>query len=259
MNKTEIVWTALTWNPCSGCVPVSPGCKFCYARKLAEDKRGTLAFPHGFDIVMKPHKLDEPRRLKGSQLIFVNSMSDLFLDEITDEYRDRVLTVIRECPRHTFQTLTKRPNRAAEYCRSRKLPANLWLGVTAEDQTRANQRIPLLQQIDAAVRFLSIEPMLSGIELDLRGIGWVIVGGESGAHLMDPEVCARRALVERVKGKWLPREDRSDWVRGVRDQCAAASVPFLLKQWGGSKGSIAGRTLDGQIHDAYPVGFSRAA
>lgn len=260
MNQTEIVWTEKTWNPASGCTPVSPGCAYCYARKLAEDKRGTLAFPRGFDIVLKPHKLDEPRSIRKPSLIFVNSMSDLFLDEIPDSYRDRILDVIRETPRHTYQTLTKRPARAVEYCRSRQLPPNLWLGVTVEDQTRANERIPLLQQIDAAVRFLSVEPMLSPLTLDLSGVGWVIVGGESGAHLMDADVAECRALVRRnARGKWEPRTDRLDWVREVRDQCKAAHVPFLFKQWGGSRGPIAGRELDGVIYDAYPANFSRAA
>jgi protein gp37 len=261
MNVTEIVWTEKTWNPMSGCHPVSPGCAHCYARKLAEDKRGTLAFPVGFDVVLKPHKLNEPHAMKKPALIFVNSMSDLFLDEIPDEYRDRVLRVIAETPRHTYQSLTKRPANAARYFATRKVPPNMWLGVTVEDQLRADERIPLLRQIDARVRFLSVEPMLSAIAFDsLDGMGWVIVGGESGSHLMRPDVCEQRALVDRTQsGKWAPRLSRVPWVRLVRDQCVAASVPFLFKQWGGSKGPIAGRELDGRIWDEYPIGFSRAA
>lgn len=176
------VWTSKTWNPVSGCYPASTGCAHCYARKLAEDKRGTIAFPLGFDVVMKPHKLDEPRKIKASTLIFVNSMSDLFLPEISDEYRDRILAVIRETPRHTYQTLTKRPENAVRYCATRKLPANLWLGVSVEAQPYVG-RVDELRKIEAAVRFLSIEPMLSDLTLNLADVGWVIVGGESGCHL----------------------------------------------------------------------------
>lgn len=257
MNNTEIVWTSKTWNPVSGCYPASTGCAHCYARKLAEDKRGTIAFPLGFDVVMKPHKLDEPRKIKASTLIFVNSMSDLFLPEISDEYRDRILAVIRETPRHTYQTLTKRPENAVRYCATRKLPANLWLGVSVEAQPYVG-RVDELRKIEAAVRFLSIEPMLSDLTLNLADVGWVIVGGESGCHLMDSAVCSARGLVERVRGKWVAREDRKDWVRHVRDQCLAAGVPFLFKQWGGAKGHLAGRELDGKIWDQYPAGYNRS-
>ena len=189
-------------------------------------------------------------------MIFVNSMSDLFLPEIADDYRDQILDVIRETPRHTYQTLTKRPEIAARYCANRKLPPNLWLGTSVESQRHVD-RIDHLRKVDAAVRFLSIEPMLSDLTLDLTGIGWVIVGGESGCHLMDPAVCADRGLVERVRGKWIARDDRKPWVRHVRDQCVEAGVPFLFKQWGGSKGHLAGRELDGQIWNEYPTSYQR--
>jgi protein gp37 len=252
MNTTEIVWTEKTWNPVSGCHAVSPGCAYCYARTLAEQKRGTVAFPVGFDVVLKPHKLNEPKRLKTPSLIFVNSMSDLFLDEIPDEYRERILDVIRATPQHTYQTLTKRPEGAARFAATHELPSNLWLGATVEDQARRT-RIDVLRTIKASVRFLSIEPMLSAIDLgDLRGIGWVIVGGESGSHLLDPAVCQVRGLVRRERDAWVPRGERADWVRSIRDQCKRAGVPFLFKQWGGSRGPIAGRMLDGQIWDQYP-------
>jgi protein gp37 len=216
-----------------------------------------LAFPKGFDIVMKPHKLMEPLVQKNPQLIFVNSMSDLFLDEIPDEYRDRILDTIRQAYWHTFQTLTKRPERAAEYFRARKVPANLWLGVTCGIKS-ALHRIDTLRSIAATVRFISVEPLLEDLgPMNLEGIHWGIVGGESGSHLCIPGVCQERGLVRRHDGKWVPREDRKPWVRSVRDQCAAKRVPFLFKQWGGSKGPIAGRTLDGRVHDEYPVAYSR--
>jgi protein gp37 len=253
MNNTEIVWTEKTWNPTSGCHPVSEECRHCYARSLAEQRRGTVAFPVGFDIVMKPHKLDEPRKIKAPALIFVNSMSDLFLDEITDEYRDRILTVIRETPRHTFQTLTKRPENAARYFSTRDVPANLWLGVTCGGASWAH-RIDVLRTINAMVRFVSVEPLIEPLgQVDLSGIHWVIVGGESGNHLSDPAVALKRALVSRVRGKWTAREDRVQWIRDIRDQCTAAGVAFLFKQWGGTRGHLAGRTLDGRIWDEYPA------
>ena len=252
MNTTKIVWTEKTWNPVSGCQAVSSECKHCYARTLAERYRGTAAFPAGFDLTFRPHKLDEPRRLTEPSLIFVNSMSDLFLDGIPDGYRDRVLAVIAATPRHTFQTLTKRPEAAERYFAARRVPPNLWLGVSCGGPEWSG-RIDVLRRIDVAVRFVSIEPMLAPFDaIDLEGVGWVIVGGESGLHLCDPAVCAGRGLVRRTSQGWEPREDRMPWVRGVRDMCAASGVPFLFKQWGGSKGELAGRTLDGEIHDAYP-------
>jgi protein gp37 len=253
MNKTEIVWTEKTWNPVSGCHPVSAECRHCYARTLAEQKRGTLAFQNGFDVVLKPHKLSEPRKLRQPTLIFVNSMSDLFLDEIPDDYRDQILEVIRSTPRHIFQTLTKRPENAARYFSTRKVPVNLWLGVTCGGAPWVD-RIATLRTIEAATRFVSVEPLIRPLgQVDLTGIHWVIVGGESGNHLTDPTVAEKRALVHRPNGKWQAREDRMPWVREIRDQCAATGVALLFKQWGGTKGHLAGRELDGRIHDEYPT------
>jgi protein gp37 len=203
---------------------------------------------------MRPHKLAEPRRLRQPTLIFVNSMSDLFLDNIPDDYRDQIVDVIASTPRHIFQTLTKRPETAARYFATRPVPKNLWLGVTVGGAPWKH-RIDTLRTIRASVRFLSIEPLIQGVgALDLADIHWVIVGGESGTHLCDPSVCADRGLVQREgRTGWAPREDRMDWVRSIRDQCSAANVAFLFKQWGGSRGHLAGRTLDGRVHDEYPT------
>lgn len=266
MNETEIKWTELTWNPASGCTKISPGCKYCYAHALAENKRGTPAFPVGFDIVEKPHKLCEPAKTKRPSLIFTNSMTDMFHEEISDAYRDRIFTAIAATPRHRYQVLTKRPEAAARYFTTRRVPDCVWLGVTIENQNYVD-RLRVLRRIAAKVRFASLEPLLGPIDLELAefgedrltdGIHWVIVGGESGAHLSDPGVREERGLSrkgDRVAGEplWVPREDRIQWVRSVRDQCERAHVAFFFKQWGGTRPESAGRTLDGATHDGLPA------
>lgn len=252
MNETGIIWTEATWNPASGCELVSEGCKYCYALTLAERKRGTPAFPHGFDLTLRPHKLTEPFRLKQPMLVFVNSMSDLFWDEIPDSYRDKVMDVIEETPQHEYQILTKRPENMLRYSLRRKLPLNVWAGVTVESE-RLTGRIGVLRMVDAAIRFVSAEPLLSPLpSLTLDGIHWLISGGESGAHLSDPAVASRRALVEKVGGCWQPREDRYGWVRELRDQCTAQRVAFFHKQWGGPTPASGGRMVDGRTHDEFP-------
>jgi protein gp37 len=263
MNDTEIRWTELTWNPASGCKKITAGCKHCYAETLAENKRGTPAFPNGFDLTIRPHKLNEPYRVREPSLVFVNSMSDLFWEEITDEYRDRVLDVIEDTPQHQYQVLTKRHENMLRYSRRRRLPKNFWAGVTVEDQACAELRIPVLLQVEAAVRFLSIEPALSLIDLgpflkaSPGGLSWVIYGGESGSHLSDPAVAEKRALVRKVDGSWTPREDRAPWPRAVRDACVAAKVPFFFKQWGGPRPTSGGKLLDGKAWEQYPKAAKR--
>jgi len=257
MQKTAIKWTEKTWNPVSGCTPISPGCARCYAKSIAEPKRGTRAFPNGFDITFRPHKLKEVRKLKSGELVFVNSMSDLFHSEIPDSYRLDILHEIAMSPA-TFQTLTKRPARAVEFFRSRQVPPNLWLGVTVEDQKRAEERIPLLQQVDAGLRFLSIEPLLSPVDLRpelLNGIGWVIVGGESGPHLFNEQEANNRGLTQYQRDgskRWDVQPLKVPWMRTIRDTCSAAAVPFFFKQWGGVRGDVAGNMLDGVKHEEYP-------
>jgi len=254
MNVTEINWTELTWNPASGCKKLSAGCKYCYAHGIAEPKRGTAAFPVGFDVMLRPWKLGEPAKVKRPSLIFTNSMTDMFLDEISDSYRDQILDAMANASHHRYQVLTKRPEIAARYFATRKVPDYLWLGTTVEHQATAH-RIETLKSIDAKVRYVSAEPLLGPIVADLVGIHWLISGGESGNHLMRPNVCTERALVRRGgagESTWVARDDRMDWVRGLRDQCQRDNVAFWHKQWGGSKGFLAGRLLDGRTWDEMP-------
>jgi protein gp37 len=250
VNETKIRWTEKTWNPWSGCDRVSPGCRYCYAETLAEGKRGSPAFPRGFELTLRPHKLREPKALKKPALIFVNSMSDFFWDAVSDEERDKVLDVIEATP-HEYQVLTKRPANALRYSRRRKLPRNFWIGVTIENQATA-VRLDVLKKIEAEIRFVSAEPLLSPLTLDLSGIQWLISGGESGRHLSDPVIAEQRALAMRVGSRWVPREDRIDWVRALRDQCAFFGTAYLHKQWGGYRPDSAGHVLDGRTHDDYP-------
>ena len=202
MNKTSILWTEATWNPMSGCEEVSEGCKYCYARRLAEDKRGTRAFPDGFDLTFRPHKLAEPRALKSPALIFVNSMSDLFYEKIPDSYRDKIIDVMEQTPQHEYQVLTKRPELMLHYSRRRKLPRNFWAGVTVEHE-RMIERIDILRQVDVEIRLISAEPLLSALpDLNLDGIHWIISAGESGRHLWDavPPNAARSSCAATASG-----------------------------------------------------------
>lgn len=260
MNETTIAWTQATWNGFSGCKQISEGCAHCYALSLAEKRRGTAAFPNGFDLTIREHKFTEPLKLKQPTLIFVNSMSDFFLKDsefglepgTMDAIRDRLIDVMQQTP-HEYQVLTKRPDELLRYSRRRKLPGNFWAGVTL-DTNRHYDRVDILRQVDAEIRFLSVEPMLSAMPgLNLSGIHWVIGGGESGLHLMDERVRAKRSMADRSpKGKWTPRADRYHWATGLRDQCITQSVKFFWKQWGGVKPSSAGREIDGRTWDEFP-------
>jgi protein gp37 len=257
MNETQINWTDLTWNPMSGCEVISAGCKHCYAQTLAENKRGTRAFPNGFDLTIRPHKLAEPSKVKRPSLIFCNSMSDLFWDQVSDEYRDRVFDAIRAAPQHRYQILTKRPEIAARYFETREVPDSVWLGVTVEHVSTVH-RLDTLRRIDARVRFVSAEPLIGHLgDIDLSGYHWLISGGESGTHLADPAIARQRALVRRGDRKtgeptWLPREDRYHWITSLRDQCADQGVAFWHKQWGGTRPEAGGRLVDGRAHDGMP-------
>ena len=235
---TKIEWTDATWNPVRGCTKVSPGCKHCYAERFAERFRGVPGHPfeQGFDVKLIPRRLGEPLRWSEPRMIFVNSMSDLFHDEVPDAYISRVATIMYLARWHTYQVLTKRSKRLLEMLRGPLLEvaeeAHIWWGVSVEDRKYGLPRIAELQSAPAAVRFLSIEPLLQDIgELPLEGISWVIVGGESGPG-------AR------------PMEE--DWVLSIREQCRAAGVAFFFKQWGGVRKKVAGRTLQGRTHDEIP-------
>ena len=238
-QASSIEWTEATWNPVTGCDEVSPGCGHCYAKTFAERFRNVPAHPYtmGFDLTLRPERLNQPLEWKRPRRIFVNSMSDLFHEAVPLEYIAEVFDVMRRASWHTFQILTKRSERLHETASSLIWPENVWMGVSVENQ-RWVTRVDDLRQVPAAVRFLSCEPLLGPIHLELRNINWVIVGGESGpgARPMNP-----------------------DWARSVRDQCLGAGVPFFFKQWGsydsnGRRKSkrTTGRALDGLIWNEYP-------
>ncbi|MBI1944515.1 MAG: phage Gp37/Gp68 family protein [Deltaproteobacteria bacterium] len=232
-EKTSIEWTDATWNPVRGCAKVSPGCKHCYAETFAERFRGVPGSPYeqGFDLRLVPGLIDLPRQWKRGRRIFVNSMSDLFQDGVPEEYIARVVEVMRETPHHQYQLLTKRSARMADVLGKSGVPDNVWCGVSVETASYV-ERATDLAQLPARLRFLSIEPLLGPIpDLPLTGIGWVIVGGESGhgARPMDPS-----------------------WVRAIRDRCLVAGVPFFFKQWGGVNKKKSGRVLDGRTWDEMP-------
>ena len=236
--QSKIEWTDATWNPVRGCDKVSAGCKYCYAERFAERFRGVPGHPFesGFDIKLVPTKLAEPLRWRTPRRIFVNSMSDLFHAEIPEEYIESVLETMLQADWHTYQVLTKRADRMAEFLRTHRKAvqvSHIWWGVSVENRRHGLPRVRALQRVAVPVRFLSVEPLLEDIgRLPLKGIGWVIVGGESGpgARPMD-----------------------AAWVRSIRRQCRAAKVPFFFKQWGGANKSSTGRKLDGRTYDAIPV------
>lgn len=238
---SDIEWTEQTWNPVTGCTKVSPGCKHCYAEVMARRLKAMNAagYEDGFALRLMPERLEQPLRRRKPTVYFVNSMSDLFHEDVPDQYIDRVMEVITKTPQHTYQILTKRAERIRDYYSSRPVPPNVWLGVSVEDRKYGLPRIPHLRSVAAKVRFLSVEPLLEDLgEFDLSGIDWVIVGGESG-HKARPM--------------------KMEWVRNVQVQCDTAQVPFFFKQWGvwgedGVKRSkkANGRLLDGQLYDEYP-------
>jgi len=232
-DGSSIEWTDATWNPVRGCTKISPGCKHCYAETFSERFRGVPGHPfeQGFDLRLVPAALELPLKWRAGRRIFVNSMSDLFHDEVPDEYVTRVFDVMRRAPQHQFQVLTKRAARMAELTSRFSVPGNVWMGVSVENAKYA-ARINDLRRVHSQIRFLSVEPLLGPIpNLALRGIHWVIVGGESGP-----------------KARPMPIE----WVRSIRDQCVAQRVPFFFKQWGGVRKRLTGRVLDGRTWDEMP-------
>ncbi len=232
-DGSAIEWTDATWNPVRGCTKVSPGCKHCYAETFAERFRGVPDHPfeQGFDLRLVPHALELPLKWRARRRIFVNSMSDLFHEDVPDKYVASVFDVMRRASQHEFQVLTKRATRMAELASSMRIPDNVWMGVSVENAKYAT-RIDELRKVKASVRFLSIEPLLGPISaLNLRGMDWVIVGGESGPRARPMEAA---------------------WVRVIRDRCVAEAVPFFFKQWGGVRKHVTGRVLDGRTWDEMP-------
>lgn len=246
-----IEWTDATWNPVTGCSKISPGCKFCYAERLADRLRrmGNPRYTNGFDVTLHADHLALPLRWRTPRRIFVNSMSDLFHDAVPFEFVDRVFDVIEHAPQHVFQILTKRPQRLVEWRAirgaSRAIPGNAWLGVSIESD-RYIPRADALRQVDVGVRFISAEPLLGSLaRLNLSGIAWLIAGGESAGS-------RGRALVERDTDGWSVKPRALKWVAELRDMCRSAGVAFFFKQWGGHRPKSAGREVDGQTWSEYP-------
>lgn len=236
-DSTAIEWTNATWNPVTGCTKISAGCDNCYAERFSERFRGVANHPFatGFDLTLRPGRLDHPLQWKKARLIFVNSMSDLFHKEIPVAFVDRVFTTMEKASWHKFQVLTKRSSRMRNYVKARYgakgAPRHIWLGVSVEDSAKLS-RVRHLQQTPVPIRFLSVEPLLGPIgKLPLHDIAWVIVGGESGPRA---------------------RPMREEWAREVRDQCVIAGVPFFFKQWGGFHPKANGRTLDHREWNEWP-------
>jgi len=240
-QTTPIEWTDATWNPVTGCTKISAGCDNCYAERFAERFRGVPGHPFetGFDLTVRPSRLGQPLLWKKHRKIFVCSMSDLFHKDVPKAFVDRVFDTMDAAYWHTFQILTKRASRMRAYINARYpdgAPAHIWMGVTVENQAMADKRIPALRATRAAVRFLSVEPLLGVLgKLDLRGIHQVIVGGESGPGFRPLDV---------------------DAVRAVRDQCIAAHVAFFFKQHGGFRPKENGRDLDGRTWGEFPEGVA---
>jgi len=233
-DASRIEWTDATWNPVTGCRKISAGCQNCYAERMAKrlQAMGKPQYVKGFDVAIHPEMLDRPAKWKKPRTIFVNSMSDLFLREIPFDFVRRVFDVMNRCTHHVFQVLTKRPEVAAEYADRLHWSDNIWLGATVEDKDTLG-RIVCLRTIPAKLRFLSLEPLLTPLRrLPLRGVHWVIVGGESGPG---------------------SRPMKPEWVRSIRDTCVGRGVPFFFKQWGGTNKKKAGRLLDGRTWDEMPL------
>jgi protein gp37 len=233
MSNTKIEWTESTWNPVTGCTKISSGCKNCYAERMAKRLKamGQANYSHGFELTIHPHVLEHPLKWQKPQVIFVNSMSDLFHEDIPFEFIKQIFDVMTQASWHTFQILTKRSKRLEEVSPYLDWPDNVWMGVTVESQAYID-RIESLRKVPAAVRFLSLEPLLSDVHhIDLEEIHWVIVGGESGPG---------------------SRPIQKEWVRNIQRQCEDANVPFFFKQWGGVNKKKSGRELDGKTYSEMP-------
>lgn len=240
-TQSTIEWTEQTWNPTTGCTKVSSGCKHCYAEVMAHRLKamGAPGYENDFKLTLQPSRINQPLLRKKPTIYFVNSMSDLFHEDIPDSYLDKIFAIIEQTPHHTYQILTKRAERLPQYFSKRDCPQNVWLGVSVEDKKHGVPRIDYLRQVNAHIRFLSVEPLLEDVGvIDLTGIHWVIVGGESG-HKARPM--------------------KQDWVVNVQRQAENFGSAFFFKQWGGwgadgvkrNKKSN-GRVLDGRVWNNYP-------
>jgi len=238
-GKSHIEWTESTWNPVTGCSKVSAGCKYCYAERMAKrlEAMGNPRYSDGFSVTLHPDLIDSPKSWRAPRLVFVNSMSDLFHEKVPLGFIQKVFATMRDCPQHTFQILTKRSARLAQLAEKLDWAPNIWMGVSVEDH-RVVSRIDDLRKVPAAVRFLSCEPLIGSCgDMNLDGIDWVIVGGESG-----------------------PGSRRMDivWVREIYRQCRSAKAAFFFKQWGGVRKDLTGRLLNGRTFDEMPPSKSRS-
>lgn len=237
---SKIEWTEATWNPVTGCTKASPGCKFCYAERFALrlQKAGMARYKNGFRVTLHPDALPLPLSWRKPHLVFVDSMGDLFHEDVPLDFISRVFDVMATAHHHTFQVLTKRAQRLADLSSRLPMPDNVWIGVSVENDDYV-ARADLLRTVGCRVRFLSLEPLLGPLpSLSLEGIDWVVVGGESGPKA---------------------RPVKAEWVREIREKCLAEGVSFFFKQWGGQNKRAAGRLLDGRFWDEMPRGFSEYA
>lgn len=237
MAQSSIEWTELTWNPTTGCDKVSQGCKFCYAEVMTKRLKamGIEKYANGFEVTLHPDTLSTPYKWKKPKVVFVNSMSDLFHPKIQIDYIRKVFKVMKDNPQHIFQVLTKRAKRLYELNRELSWTKNIWMGVSVEDE-QVLDRVDYLQKTDAEIKFLSCEPLIAPLpNLNLNGIDWVIVGGESGRK---------------------PRPIKKEWVEEIHQNCKINSVPFFFKQWGGTNKKKSGRLLNGQIFSEMPNHYS---
>jgi protein gp37 len=240
-DKTPIEWTDATWNPVTGCTKITAGCDNCYASRFSERFRGVVGHPFesGFDLTLRPERIGQPLLWRRPRMIFVNSMSDLFHKDVPHEFIDRVFETMEAANWHVFQLLTKRSSLLRDYLKRRYrkalAPAHIWFGVSVED-SKAKGRIEHLRSSPAAIRFLSIEPLIGSVgEMNLDGIHWVIAGGESGPNSRPMQI---------------------EWAREIRDQCAKKEVAFFFKQWGGFRPKTGGRSLDGREWNELPNSIS---
>lgn len=233
-GNSKIEWTESTWNPVTGCTKISPGCKHCYAERMAArlQAMGQPRYKNGFDVSLQEDVVEAPLHWRKPRLVFVNSMSDLFHQDVPDTFITKCFEVMGFASQHTFQVLTKRPQRVVELADALPWPSNIWMGTSVEN-VDYTWRIRELQRVPATVRFLSVEPLLGPIrQLPLSGVHWVIVGGESGPKA---------------------RPMKKEWVEAIRDRCIKYRVPFFFKQWGGVHKSRTGRVLDDRTWDEMPI------
>jgi len=234
MKKSRIEWTEETWNPTTGCDKVSSGCKNCYAETMAKRLQaiGVRGYENGFKFTLMHDRLEQPLKKRKPTKYFVNSMSDLFHEDMPGNFLDEIFNVIEQTPQHIYQVLTKRGNKMEKYFATREVPSNVWLGVTVEDRKSGLPRIDKIRNINASIKFLSIEPLLEDLgRINLKGINWVIVGGESGPKA---------------------RPMKEEWVISIRKQCDRMKIPFFFKQWGGRTPKAGGRELEGEYWDGMP-------